>query len=239
MSNRHDGGGSRFTGGLVVPFGCPGYLGGEQKPFQTLKECHLQWTFSTAAVVTRPGGMCFLDRIKSSVKLSARKKNKSFFYHFKSSSAERRSRPAESDDHGACTWHFGCCDLLRQLTLACTDGRSNTHKHSASGKPRTTSPPHHPRAPLRALEVLPVFKSSLRPLSVDKSNGWLGTAAGQPRADESLGIMVSLCQEFLARQDLFCSVQATGLQNAWKWISRFFPRKGLFKQQIRGGVAFS
>lgn len=60
----------------VVPFGCPGYLGGEQKPFQTLKGCHLQLTFSTAAVVTRPGGMCFLDRIKSSVKLSVRKKNK-------------------------------------------------------------------------------------------------------------------------------------------------------------------
>lgn len=63
----------------VVPFGCPGYIGGEQKPFQALKGCHLQLAFCTAAVVTRPGGMCFLDRIKSSVKLSARKKNKLFF----------------------------------------------------------------------------------------------------------------------------------------------------------------
>lgn len=84
-----------------------------------------------------------------------------------------------------------------RVTLACTDGRSNTHKHSASDK--TTSPPS-------VLEVLPVFKSSLRPLSVDESSGWMWAAAGQPlAADESLGIMVSLCQEFLS--DRICFAQ--------------------------------
>lgn len=84
-----------------------------------------------------------------------------------------------------------------------------TVKHTKAQCQRQTL--DHLPPPLRALEVLPVFKSSLRPLSVDKSNGWLGTAAGQPHADESLGIMVSPCQEFLAGQDLFCSVRAAGL----------------------------
>lgn len=66
--------------GAVSPaghlFGCPGYLRGEQKPFQTLKGCHLQSTFCIAVVATRPGGMCFLEKKKneSGVKLSAEKK---------------------------------------------------------------------------------------------------------------------------------------------------------------------
>lgn len=92
-----------------------------------------------------------------------------------------------ADGGGARTQHF--------VTLACTGGRSNTHKQSASDKPRTTSPPS-------VLEVLPVFKSAQRPQSVDKSSGWMGVAAGQPHADESLGIMASLCPEFLVGQDL-------------------------------------
>lgn len=66
------------------------------------------------------------------------------------------------------------------------DGQTHTN-----AVPAATPPP-----PLRMLEVLPVFKSSLRPLSVDKSDGWLGTTAGQPHTDESLGIMVCLCPEF-------------------------------------------
>lgn len=72
--------------------------------------------------------------------------------------------------------------------------------------------PLPPPPPLCVLVVLPVFKSSLRPLSVGESDGWLRTAAGQPRTDESLGILVRLCREFGARQDLFCSVQAAGLK---------------------------
>lgn len=64
-------------------FGCPGYLRGEQKPFQTLKGCHLQSTFCIAVVATRPGGMCFLEKKnESGVKLRTGKKKKSYLLFF-------------------------------------------------------------------------------------------------------------------------------------------------------------
>lgn len=91
-----------------------------------------------------------------------------------------------------------------------TDGQTHTNTVPAANPLPPLPPPTTP-LPLRTLEVLPVFKSSLRPLSVDKSDGWRGTAAGQPHTDESLGITVRLCQEFGAGQDLFCSVRAAGL----------------------------
>lgn len=167
MSNIQDRGGSRFTGGGT--FWLPRLFRRWTKAFSDTQRCHLQLTFSTAAVVTRPGGMCFLDRIKKQQQWSSASERKTSC-RFESSSPPSDVRvqlkvTTTGLVHGTLCAVIYCASSHR---LACTDGRSNTHKHNASGKPWS---PHLPPPPLRSLKVLPVFKSSLRPLSVDKSNG--------------------------------------------------------------------
>lgn len=164
-------------------FGCPGYLRGEQKPFQTLKGCHLQSTFCIAVVATRPGGMCFLEKNESGVKLSAEKK-RSYFFFFK------RSPPTDFKVllkvttaglvHGTSGAVIYCASSHWHARM---DGRSNTQTQCQRQTHHHHHRHHHAPLPLCALEVLPVFKSSLRPLSVDKSDGWRG---GRPLVSPTL-----------------------------------------------------